>query len=607
MLPSMVGSFLPSFSIDPYPHLPLCCGLIFKLPLTPSPPSVTPFGAKGFALFREQVMNQPETINTSKHDRDRFVALAFCWGDLLFELDVFGTITFCAGPLEAFTGSASQQVIGTQFVDMVSSADSMIFESFQRKTRDKVRLDDQMIRLKRATGAVIDVLVSGYWMDERFYLALRLRGKAGRPPLVNQSQPDFADTETFSQKAGRQIKTLEAQGQTPEMAIIGIPGLDELRDSLDETRAKAVLASVGLCLSASSIGGETAVKITDETFGLLQNPGNDLGGLHSRLSAAISAIAPGASNLQLSKVSLALDVARDLSELDLTRGLMYALGSVQKQSLRGSEVSSISETIFASISQSLSDIRNFRQIIDEKKFFVALQPIIDIRHGNIHHFEALCRFDISLPHNSPYQYITMGEEAGLIHEFDVAMAAKVIALFKKLPINNQKYSVSINISGFSIGVPEYVDALHALLQENPWTQGRLLFEITESYRISDLDVVNKFIQGLRRNHYKVCLDDFGAGAASFQYLSALDVDVVKIDGSAVRNAQKATKGRAFLTALTELCARLGVKTIAEMVDSPESLAFVRDCGCDYVQGFLFGKPSRDAADFHPLPNLKLFR
>jgi EAL domain-containing protein (putative c-di-GMP-specific phosphodiesterase class I) len=125
--------------------------------------------------------------------------------------------------------------------------------------------------------------------------------------------------------------------------------------------------------------------------------------------------------------------------------------------------------------------------------------------------------------------------------------------------------------------------------------------------MSDLEAANNFIQSLRKRGYHVCLDDFGAGAASFQYLSVLEVDVVKLDGSAVKNAQKAAKGRAFLSALTELCKRMGVETIAEMVDTPDTLDFCRDCGCNYVQGFLFGKPSRDVRDFSPLPQSQLFK
>lgn len=125
----------------------------------------------------------------------------------------------------------------------------------------------------------------------------------------------------------------------------------------------------------------------------------------------------------------------------------------------------------------------------------------------------------------------------------------------------------MNVSGYSIGQQEYVDGLMKLLAEHEWTRGRLLFEITESSRMSDLGQANEFIQKLRQLGYEVCLDDFGAGAASFQYLSALEVDAVKLDGSAVHNAQVTIKGRAFLSALTELCRRLNVYTVAEMVDA----------------------------------------
>ncbi|MCB2107988.1 MAG: EAL domain-containing protein, partial [Rhodobacteraceae bacterium] len=94
--------------------------------------------------------------------------------------------------------------------------------------------------------------------------------------------------------------------------------------------------------------------------------------------------------------------------------------------------------------------------------------------------------------------------------------------------------------------------------------------------------------------------------ASFQYLSVLEVDVVKLDGSAVKNAQAAPKGRAFLRALTTLCKTMKVETIAEMVDSRETLEFVRDCGVEYVQGFLFGKPDPDPWQFITKLDRRLF-
>jgi EAL domain-containing protein (putative c-di-GMP-specific phosphodiesterase class I) len=170
------------------------------------------------------------------------------------------------------------------------------------------------------------------------------------------------------------------------------------------------------------------------------------------------------------------------------------------------------------------------------------------------------------------------------------------------PLNNDMYRVAVNVSGYSIFQDFYLEGLFELLARNPWTAGRLIFEVTESSRMANLEQANSFIQRLRGSGYEVCLDDFGAGAASFQYLSALDVDEVKLDGSAVKNAERSARGRAFLSALTELCRRLSVHTVAEMVDCPGTLAFVKDCGCDFVQGWLFGKPSTNVKDFLPYKN-----
>jgi EAL domain-containing protein (putative c-di-GMP-specific phosphodiesterase class I) len=257
------------------------------------------------------------------------------------------------------------------------------------------------------------------------------------------------------------------------------------------------------------------------------------------------------------------------------------------------------------VDEAACEVNDFKQIVALSKFDIVLQPIVNTMSGEIHHYEALCRFEKN-PAESPFRTITFAEETGLIHEFDLAMAKKVVDWLSKRPRNSDRFNVAVNVSGFSIGQDSYLDALMKLLKTNEWTRGKLMFEITESARMSNLEQANNFIQALRTLGYSVSLDDFGAGAASFQYLSVLEVDLVKLDGSAVKNAQKAAKGRAFLSALTGLCRAMEIGTIAEMIDTPETLTFVRDCGCDYVQGYLFGKPSRDIRHFTPLPRIELF-
>jgi EAL domain-containing protein (putative c-di-GMP-specific phosphodiesterase class I) len=104
---------------------------------------------------------------------------------------------------------------------------------------------------------------------------------------------------------------------------------------------------------------------------------------------------------------------------------------------------------------------------------------------------------------------------------------------------------------------------------------------------------------LRDAGHKVCLDDFGAGASAFQYLRALDVDVVKIDGIYVRDALKMGKGKSFLKAMAGLCNDLGIVTVAEMIENANAVTFLRACGVAYGQGYLFGRPSEDISVFDP--------
>ena len=155
-------------------------------------------------------------------------------------------------------------------------------------------------------------------------------------------------------------------------------------------------------------------------------------------------------------------------------------------------------------------------------------------------------------------------------------------------------------------LPNFQSFADSLPDADTWLRNFLAFEITESACVPDLKKANIFVQSLHSRGFYERLDDFGTAAASFQYLSVLEVDVVKLDGSAVKNAQSALKGRAFLKALMMPCKTMEVETIAEMVDSKETLEFVRGCGVEYVQGFLFGNPDLDPWQFIKKLDRRLF-
>lgn len=243
--------------------------------------------------------------------------------------------------------------------------------------------------------------------------------------------------------------------------------------------------------------------------------------------------------------------------------------------------------------QKLSDLH---VIMTEGKFDIAFQPIVALDTGVIHHYEALARFDKKFGH-SPYELLTFAEDTGVISEFDLAMTKRALEWLATQNRSGARHVVAVNLSGRSVANTGLIAALSDLLRQSDVPSSQLIFEITESFEIDDLDGTNQFIQTLRQAGHEVCLDDFGAGSSALRYLHALEIDIVKIDGHYVRNAMETERNQAFLKAVAGLCHDLGIATIAEFVEDESCAAMLRTCQVHFGQGYLFGKPSFDVGDF----------
>jgi len=143
---------------------------------------------------------------------------------------------------------------------------------------------------------------------------------------------------------------------------------------------------------------------------------------------------------------------------------------------------------------------------------------------------------------------------------------------------------AVNLSGGSLKDPEFRRVLLERLQENPALGPHLCFEITETAAIGNLAVVNEFIEAMREFGCSFALDDFGSGLSSFTYLKNLKVDYLKIDGAFVRDITSNPIDRSMVEAIHRIGHQMGLKTVAEYVESDETLAMLREIGVDYVQG-----------------------
>ena len=133
----------------------------------------------------------------------------------------------------------------------------------------------------------------------------------------------------------------------------------------------------------------------------------------------------------------------------------------------------------------------------------------------------------------------------------------------------------------------------------PDNRRRLIVEVTETAALADIAAANRRLGTLRGAGIKVCIDDFGAGAAAFDYLRGLSVDTVKIDGALVRGIDSDPRTRTLIGHLVDLCRSLDMTTIAEMIETEEAAQALQTLGVGYGQGWLFGRAEAEPVTIAP--------
>lgn len=548
-----------------------------------------------------------------RRERDRFVAMSFCWADALLELDPDGRIDYAAGACQALLGAPAKRLLGGSFHDRVAPADRALVETLLAGAARDGRVAHPCLRLLGESGER-RVAFTGFRLEDlndHFFIALRshpLGAEAARADAAHWAIDDASGLYTagsFVEMVTRQLAE-RRDGPQQNLSLIYLPGYEALCERLAEAAERELAAAVGACVRGGAIDGQAAGRLGPDRYGLVHDDKLDLAMLGRRIADETKRRDPEAKGSTVRTTTVEID-SESASEAEIASGFVYTINRFR--SFKGSEftLQSLSTSISALAREAIEAVNSFKQVTASSDFQVYFQPIVDSRAGTIHHYEALARFPSICGMESPYEHITFAEETGLIADFDVAMAAKVIDWLATGTSLNGTTRVAVNISGQSINSLTYLAQLDGLLRDNAWARGRLMFEITESAHLGNLTAANAFIQRLRQQGFPVCLDDFGAGAANFEYLSSLEVDVVKLDGNSVRSAQRAHKGKAFLKALVSLCAELGVTTVAEMIEDEAALNFVRECGVQYVQGYLFGLPADNISVFRRTIPANLFR
>lgn len=233
---------------------------------------------------------------------------------------------------------------------------------------------------------------------------------------------------------------------------------------------------------------------------------------------------------------------------------------------------------------------------EENRFELYYQPIVPIgaKRDARSHFELLLRLrgeQGEMIH--PGEFIPAAERYNIMPMIDrwvVAQALGSLAHYRTDGDSRTGYTLSINLSGTSLNDDRFLEFLIVELQTYDLSPGAVCFEITETAAISNLANVVQFMNQFRSHGCQFSLDDFGSGLSSFRYLKNLPVDYLKIDGQFIQNVTTDHVDRRMVAAITQIGHAMGIKTIAERVETAEVMNCLVDLGLEYAQGIYFAAP-----------------
>lgn len=230
--------------------------------------------------------------------------------------------------------------------------------------------------------------------------------------------------------------------------------------------------------------------------------------------------------------------------------------------------------------------------IQNDRFEIYYQPLYTVCDGSFTEAEALLR--LKGPNGSyipPDQFIPVAEESGQIVEIGCIVLRHVCGYIRHLlSCHIDIETISVNLSVLQLLAEDAVPRLLGIIRDSGISPNRILFEVTESVLIPDCTLIAEKITALRNAGVQFALDDFGTGYSNITNVINLPFDAVKIDKSLIWDSVKNRRCNIMIRELTRTFRRINLTVTAEGVETEEHDRFVRQCGCDKIQGFRYARP-----------------
>jgi diguanylate cyclase (GGDEF)-like protein len=396
----------------------------------------------------------------------------------------------------------------------------------------------------------------------------------------------------LTEALGAVVARAQRTGESCALLMVSVNNLSVINNNFGYDVGDEVIASVARLIRSRLRGGDTIGRYSSNKFGIILN---DCGPGAMRIAAerfmkTVREATIRATGCQLSATISIGGVLLPDHATTAHQALSYALQALDKARAKRSEAFAVYESDAGHESVRQRNITMADEIIsalEQNRMMIALQPIVASGTREPVLFECLLRME--RPDGlqvSAGDFIEVAEQLGLSRLVDRRTLELAVEVLKKHP----SIRLSVNVSGLTAGDHDWLVTLHRLTGGRRALTERLTIEITETAAIHDLDLSINFVDTLKELGCRVAIDDFGAGYTSFKNLKILNVDMVKIDGSFVKNLIEEPTNQVFIKSLVEIAETFGLETVAEWVTDEAVARAIEKAGITYMQGFHFGRP-----------------
>ncbi|MDA0168351.1 EAL domain-containing protein [Solirubrobacter taibaiensis] len=555
-------------------------------------------------------------ISERKKAEEKLKAILETAPDPIVEVSPDGTIAIANARTDKLFGYDREQIVGRPVEELFAERTrTLVAERFRAVLQSKAK--DAQVALgmglelwgqrQDGTEFPVDVTVSPLQTDDGTVLTAIIRDITERKRFENQLQhladhdalTELFNRRRFDQELAEFVSYAARYGGQGALYLLDLDRFKYVNDTRGHKAGDEVIRAVGRALHDSvrktdvvaRLGGDefavllrdadqdTAERIAQGMLETIRERRLPLEGQRISMTTSIGIVCFGDEEPRGEDLMVSADLA------------MYA--AKEAGGNRYHVATSDGGEYVSGMQLRLNWADQIRRALDEDRFVLYCQPILELATDTVTQYELLLRMigddgEIVMP----AAFIDTAERFGLIQEIDQWVAKKAIHLLAEHDVR-----LEVNVSGKSmdnLAIPELVEREIAATGIDP---SRLVFEITETAAIANMEQARAFAERLTRLGCRFALDDFGAGFSSFYYLKYLPLDYLKIDGDFIRSLTSSVTDQLVVKSMVDIARGMGMKTIAEFVEAPETVAMLREKGVDYSQGYYHGAPRPVTEEF----------